>query len=112
MAIYLCPTSAVSSPLDTAVDTQVGQAMSAPDATKEVQAQILGHFTQQLMRPALSQRETAVAVEAVGALAASTSRFFGEQVQRPSRCFCGGKQVCMTRLPAIVYAYGSEGPLL
>ena len=63
--------------------TQVGQAMSAPDATKEVQAQILGHFTQQLMKPALSQRETAVAVEAVGALAASTSRFFGEQVQCP-----------------------------
>ncbi len=57
--------------------------MSAPDATKEVQAQMLGHFTQQLMRPALSQQETAVAVEAVGALAASTSRFFGEQVPRP-----------------------------
>ena len=57
--------------------------MCAPDATKEAQAQILGHFTQQLMRPALSQRESAVAVEAVGALAASTSRFFEEQVQCP-----------------------------
>lgn len=58
--------------------------MSAPDATKEKQAQILGHFTQQLMRPALSQRETAVAVEAVGALAGSTNCFFAEQVQCPS----------------------------
>ena len=60
--------------------------MSAPDATKEVQAQILGHYTQQLMTPALSQWETAVAVEAVGALAASTSRFFGELVRRPTFC--------------------------
>ena len=83
MAIDLCTSSVGTRSLKPATDTQVGQAMSAPDATKEVQAQILGHFTQQLMRPALSQRETAVAVEAVGALAASTSRFFGEQVPHP-----------------------------
>ena len=54
--------------------------MCAPDADAKVQAQILGHFTQQLVKPALSQRETAVAVEAVGALAASTTRNFGEPV--------------------------------
>lgn len=53
--------------------------MCAADADSKVQAQVLGHYTQQLMRPALSQRETAVAVEAIGALAASTSRNFGEQ---------------------------------
>ena len=55
--------------------------MCAEGADVKVQAQILGHFTAQLVKPGLSQRETAVAVEAVGALAASTNRFFGEQVR-------------------------------
>ena len=60
---------------------QVGRAMCAEGADAKVQAQILGHFTSQLVKPGLSQRETAAAVEAVGALAASTNRFFGEQVR-------------------------------
>ena len=60
---------------------QVGRAMCAEGADAKVQAQILGHFTAQLVKPGLSQRETAVAVEAVGALAPSTNRFFGEQVR-------------------------------
>lgn len=64
---------------------QVGRAMCAADADAKVQAQILGHFTQQLLKPALSQRETAVAVEAVGALAASTNRNFGEPVSPACR---------------------------
>lgn len=55
--------------------------MCAEGADAKVQAQILGHFTAQLVKPGLSQRETAVAVEAVGALAPSTNRFFGEQVR-------------------------------
>lgn len=59
---------------------QVGRAMCAEGADAKVQAQILGHYTAQLVKPGLSQRETAVAVEAVGALAASTNRFFGEPV--------------------------------
>ena len=55
--------------------------MCAEGADAKVQAQILGHYTAQLVKPGLSQRETAVAVEAVGALAASTNRFFGEPVR-------------------------------
>lgn len=54
--------------------------MCAEGADAKVQAQILGYFTAQLVKPGMSQRETAVAVEAVGALAASTNRFFGEPV--------------------------------
>lgn len=59
---------------------QVGQAMCAPGADAQVHAHILGHYTQQLVKPGLSQRETAVAVEAIGALAASTNRFFEGKV--------------------------------
>ena len=63
--------------------------MCAADADAKVQAQILGHYTQQLVKPALSQRETAVAVEAIGALAASTNRNFGEPVSPRSQSIGG-----------------------
>ena len=73
---------------------QVGQAMCAADADAKVQAQILGHYTQQLVKPALSQRETAVAVEAIGALAASTNRNFGEPVSTSIHEPIQGRQQC------------------
>ena len=71
--------------------------MCAADADAKVQAQILGHYTQQLVKPALSQRETAVAVEAIGALAASTNRNFGEPVSPQPQSTCElaqGQQQC------------------